>query len=227
MEITKTTDYNLFKTIQGNRNLNQRHLAGLTISIMSKNMLDRNPIIVNDKMEIVDGQHRFEVAKNNNLPIYYLIMPGAKIEEVVRLNATNRAWNSKDYIESFAVRGNKDYTWLLEFVRDYDLSVSQALIFLYGNQGTTVFKTIKQGKFSPTEAQKETATKRADYFYEIRPFINRRGEVPKSFVRAFIVCDEEGLLDSVIAGVKKSGKSFLPETHVSEAVRQLKAFASL
>ncbi len=225
MEITKTTDYSQFKTIQGNRNLNQRHLAELTISIMSKNMLDRNPIIVNDKMEIVDGQHRFEVAKNNNLPIYYLVMPGAHIEEVVRLNATNKAWNSKDYIESFAVRGNKDYIWLLEFVRDYDLSVSQALIFLYGTQGTTVFKTIKQGKFNPTEAQKETATKRADYFYEIRPFINRRGEVPKSFVRAFIACAEEGLLDKVIEGVKKSGKSFLPETHVSEAVRQLKRFA--
>ena len=34
----------------------------------------KNPIVVNEKMEIIDGQGRFEVCKEKGLPIYYNIV---------------------------------------------------------------------------------------------------------------------------------------------------------
>ena len=69
-KITVTNEYNQFRFVKGNRPLNDLHLSRLRRS-MKENFLPI-PIIVNERMEIVDGQHRFTICKE--LRSYYSVM---------------------------------------------------------------------------------------------------------------------------------------------------------
>jgi ParB-like chromosome segregation protein Spo0J len=81
-EILKTSDYTLFRTIEGNRNINLLHLNRLRQSMLEKYLF--TIIIVNENMEIIDGQHRFTVCRELGLPVYYVICQDYGLAEVHR-----------------------------------------------------------------------------------------------------------------------------------------------
>ena len=63
--IQRTNKYDLFKRIESNREVNPAHLKKIEKSISEKNFLHLYPIIVNERMEIIDGQHRL----SDTLPV--------------------------------------------------------------------------------------------------------------------------------------------------------------
>lgn len=223
--IQVTKNYNLFSYVRGNRNIKNRHLIDLTISIGKDNMLAQNPILVNEKMEVIDGQHRLEVARNNNLDVYYLVLPGATIEQVVQLNANAKSWDAYDYIESYATRGYQGYVWLTQFMEDYQLKITQVMLFVYGSDVRWVAHKIRHGEFDPTEEMKDKAIARADILYELRPFIKKVGTIPRAIIQGIIDIEEEGLGRSLVDNVKANGRPFVPETLRKESLRQLRSMA--
>ena len=64
-QVYTTTDYFLFKPIEGNRHKNLLHLSRLKKSISANYLF--TVIIVNEKYEIIDGQHRFQCIKDLKL----------------------------------------------------------------------------------------------------------------------------------------------------------------
>ncbi|MBC8147318.1 MAG: ParB N-terminal domain-containing protein, partial [Bacteroidetes bacterium] len=78
-KIYKTKNYEKFKFMVGNRPINSAHTAKLIESIKGKYLF--NPIIINEKWEIIDGQHRFEAIKQLNLPLYFFINEGYSYDE--------------------------------------------------------------------------------------------------------------------------------------------------
>ena len=62
MSLEKTKNYEIFKIMDCNRELSAANLQKLIGSIKSRNLLEFRPIIVNSKMEIIDGQHRLAAA---------------------------------------------------------------------------------------------------------------------------------------------------------------------
>lgn len=220
--IQKTTDYNKFSLIQGNREIIAGHVAKLATSILQRNMLPQNPILVNEKYEVIDGQHRLEVARNNNLEIYYMIVPGAAFEEIVALNSSNRVWNSMDYVNGYASKGSKDFMWLKEFIDQYGISVTQALTFLFGSEGGWPRTAVRRGDLNLTEEQKKIAESRAEVLWGIRPFIKRSGFVPRAFLLELLHLHDEGLGEKLIKGVRAKGSSFMPEASRKDAYAQLR-----
>ena len=63
MDVIETTDYDIFKGIVGNRKVEKKHVEMLTGAIDRNNLLNVRPIIVNEEMMVIDGQHRLEAAK--------------------------------------------------------------------------------------------------------------------------------------------------------------------
>ena len=61
-----TYDYNIFKKMLGNRELNERHVFRLKKSIRENYI--PNAIIVNQSMEVVDGQHRLKALSELGKP---------------------------------------------------------------------------------------------------------------------------------------------------------------
>lgn len=128
----KTTDYSQFKQIFGNRELNPTNLKLIMRSILEMDLLAQNPIQVNENMEIVDGQHRLEVAKRLSVPVYYVIIEGGNLRDVIRLNAARRLWANKDYLMSYIKLGNQQYVALKEFMEEYQVRLSIAIHLLMG-----------------------------------------------------------------------------------------------
>lgn len=136
MNIRSTTDYSIFKTLRGNRDIYQPHVKRLRNSILKRNMLDINPIKVNDNMEVIDGQHRLEVAKELQIPIYYIVIDG-DLQDTVQINANNRGWQMYDYLKSFVELGKPDYVTLMEFAQEHRISNAIAMRILSGRFGHT------------------------------------------------------------------------------------------
>jgi len=107
-KILSTKDYNLFKKMVGNRPTQLFRVKKILKSIEKVGYIT-NPIIVNDKMEIIDGQARFEALKQLNLPIDYIIVNNAGIKECISMNTYNSNWKEMDYINSYANVGNINY----------------------------------------------------------------------------------------------------------------------
>jgi hypothetical protein len=71
--IQQTRDYSLFTLLHGNRKLQKNHVNKITMSIDQKNLMDVSPIVVNEKYEIIDGQHRFMACHNLGIPVTYIM----------------------------------------------------------------------------------------------------------------------------------------------------------
>jgi hypothetical protein len=75
------------------------------------------PIIVNEKMEVCEGQHRLEAYKTLSIPITYIIKEGLDIFDIRKLNSVSRKWTMEEYLMSHVKLGNTDYEILEWFHR--------------------------------------------------------------------------------------------------------------
>ena len=145
--VMKTNDYSKFKTLGGNRQLNELHLKRLLSSVMVKNLLFANPILVNDKFEIIDGQHRFTVCKDLGFPIHYLLVENLGLSEVQTLNANTKNWKVEDYIDGYCDMGLQEYCYLKSLLTKTGLGVMTLLnIFASGSSGGSTLCLVKEGK---------------------------------------------------------------------------------
>ena len=95
----------------------------------------------------------------------------------------------------------------------YNISISAALVFIFGGnkeQWSTHF--VKRGEMTLSRAQRQLAEERVDIFESIRPYTNRKGLTPRSFLQAINTIHEKGQAKKVIEGIQRSGKMFTPST---------------
>lgn len=128
VKVLKTYDYDMFVFIEGNRDINKENLTRIKQSMNEKYI--PVPIIINDKYEIIDGQHRFLAAKSLNLPIYFILIPNLKLEDVQRLNTNSANWTHKQYLQSYCKRGFKDYLIFKEFQEQTGHSYNTSIALL-------------------------------------------------------------------------------------------------
>jgi hypothetical protein len=185
IQIHTTKDYSLFKTLNGNRDINYLHLSRLKES-MKKNHLT-TIIMVNKNFEIIDGQHRFLISKELNLPINYIISKDYGLAEVQILNANMKNWQTIDYVNGYCDLGYKDYIIYRDFVNKYGFQNQVAILLLTGEEtkgsGTeNVTTKFKDGKFKIKDLN--NANKMAEKILMIEPYY--KGYLRRSFIYALI-----------------------------------------
>ena len=124
-EIRETNNYDIFKNMLGNRELKDKNYKKLMRSINEKQLII--PILVNEKFEIIDGQHRFSACKSLGKPVYYYIIPGYEIEDVKRANLVSCNWGLDDYLNLHYRLNKKEYINFKEIQKKNKLRVSQLL----------------------------------------------------------------------------------------------------
>lgn len=144
-QVHTTTDYFLFKPIDGNRNKNLLHINRLKKS-MAENYLF-TVIIVNENYEIIDGQHRFDVIQELGLELNYIICNGYGLNEVHILNANSKTWNSDDYLSGYCKLGYKDYLIFAEFKNKYQIGHNECIALLSNFANSDQTKFFFEGKF--------------------------------------------------------------------------------
>ena len=180
-EIKITYNYDQFKSFDGNRGINQLHLKRL-IKSMKENFLI-NPIFVNEKNEIIDGNHRFYACKATGNPIYYIIYNGWGIAEAHLLNATRKNWTTEEYLNGYCDLGNENYIRFRDF-KNQNSEFGFISLFSFGmNRNSradqSAINNYREGLFvfkNPMEAQakidKIKAIKRYYSGYARNTFVN-------------------------------------------------------
>ena len=148
--VQKTNDYAKFKTKQGNRQLNQLHLKRLISSVKEMDLLHANPILVNEKFEIIDGQHRFNVCVELSKPIYYIVVKGLGLREIQVLNANSKNWKLEDYIDGYCSMGKIDYCELKKYVKTTNLGIMVLVALFCGSDNSDYTNQLKNGELKIT-----------------------------------------------------------------------------
>jgi|AntRauTorckE5430_2_1112549.scaffolds.fasta_scaffold24246_1 hypothetical protein len=115
--VQTTTDYAKFKDLAGNRTINPLHVKRLGRSFKEDYLL--SPIIVNERFEIIDGQHRFAAAQAERLPVNYIMAEGYRLPQVQRLNTGTSNWRKVDYLRSYADLGILPYVQMRRFMEEF------------------------------------------------------------------------------------------------------------
>lgn len=147
--INNTRDYNEFKLMTGNRNVDHNHVKKLKRE-MERNpeMLAANPILVNEHLFVIDGQHRLTAARELGTTVYYIVSEGATIEQTRDLNTTQRRWTLTDFAQSYADSGRDDYKRFLQLAKEYPLlSLSIIRLYCLGKQAHDTDGMFRRGEF--------------------------------------------------------------------------------
>ncbi|MEM1339800.1 MAG: ParB/RepB/Spo0J family partition protein [Bacteroidota bacterium] len=134
MEILSTTDYDQFDFIPGNRGILPGKVERLKAHVKKGlNLFPYCPIVVNEfngKLLIIDGQHRFTACYEMDVPVYYVIAPEIKIQDIARMNSATDKWTYENFLQCYRKLSFKDYDMLASFRTEYKLSYNIAIALL-------------------------------------------------------------------------------------------------
>lgn len=147
-EVYVTKDYGIFKTLKGNRGVSNVRINKIIESVENVGYIT-NPIIVNESMEVIDGQARIEAFKVLGIPVEYIIHPGAGIKECRSMNINQTNWSDRDYVDSFARSGSEDYARFEKLLKETGASIHIAICAVmnsYVFTGGSTSKLIRGGE---------------------------------------------------------------------------------
>lgn len=133
-QILQTRDYSIFKKMPGNRDNDVAHVKKLIKNMMEVgNLTAEFPVVLNEKMQIVDGQHRIAALKELGWPVGYRIQEGLTLDTVRGINQAGQNWSWRDYAVSFVSNGTPEqviqYAQLLRLIDKFNVSKTVVMIF--------------------------------------------------------------------------------------------------
>lgn len=151
--IMTTSNYDLFVLDAFNRRINDALVRKKVSLLAAHGWCPGLPMLCirnsGGKFEIKDGQHRFEAAKRLGIPVWYVVVKDCDLSPS-EINAGQKAWALKDFVDSHISLGNAEYMVLRDFSANYRIPLSIAASLLSANGcGTSdgVTKRIQEGLF--------------------------------------------------------------------------------
>lgn len=163
-KIYQTTDYSYFKKMLGNRDVEK--YSALKSRIEEDGQI--SPVVINEKQEVIDGQHRLEILKELGRPVEFIVKNGADFVSVISMNTAQKNWMPIDYLNAYADKGFEDYVKIREFLyRHSNIKITLALCAAAGKRKGTYSKQILP-KFQNGDYKITNYDKLVDftYFYE-------------------------------------------------------------
>lgn len=143
-KVYSTKDYSKFKSLMGNRQIRQSNVSQIQKSSKEEQLLI--PIIVNENMEICDGQHRAIAWQNLGKPIYYIICEGYNLSHVKRANQNSVNWVIYDFLKMYSDLGKSTYREINQLMKNNKIK-THAMIKLISkvtqkNQGLVKYEIL-------------------------------------------------------------------------------------
>lgn len=160
--VYQTTNYDKFHELLGNRDVLTIRVNKIRRSI-EENGYIFNPIIVNEKAEVIDGQGRLRALRELQLPVDYIIVHGLRVKDCIALNIAASNWTNYDYVQSYASQGNHDYQNVEELVNAYKkLGITNVMSAITGVCDTKNEK-VKTGEIKCTSEDMVNANELLSY----------------------------------------------------------------
>ena len=145
--VQTTKDYARFKYLDGNRELKEGNIKAIQNQIAQHGQ--KIPILVNERNEIIDGQHRLEACKRLGVPVKFIVDVGATIDHVISANIVGQKWALMDYVNRYRTQGNEHYNRLYEFIiecKKHGISASAAMNILSNGKSYKGYYMYEDGK---------------------------------------------------------------------------------
>ena len=233
IQVYSTTNLSIFRDIDGNRNLDERHVRELMISMQFRGFDPNFPCKVNENMEIIDGQHRIEAARrlqelDYKVTVYYYKVPGATLADCIRSNELQKNWENPDYVEAYAVddtcENHDDYMTLHELYETYKDTVSLSILckIAMDQRNLDAKKAIRSGNFHLVR-EYDTIVWICDYLKEIKEFMSSaQHRTMYTFAVIWAIMNKEIDDKALKYQIKKYAAKHLEHaTNFDEALRQL------
>ena len=148
-DIYITEEYEMFSFLRSNREvtLNKK----LENSILQKGII--RPIIVNSTMQIIDGQHRYSIARKYGLPVPYYVSVNKEMNDIIKINNTACKWRVIDYINKYVILGNEEYKKLKDLhIENNKIPLVELVSVCMGSwtRQNKMMTEVKNGMFSFT-----------------------------------------------------------------------------
>lgn len=221
VKVRATRDYDKFKRIIGNRPVKIPHVNALIKSIAGNNLLYGFVGVVTKDDYIIDGQHRLEAAKANNLWFYYIKIE-EKIDDIIvaLVNSSHLAWRPDDYVNFYAERGNEQYIFLKEEHNESGVSVAN-LVSLWRNKGNR----LKKGELSlfSNDEEKKLLIEMLEAFLSLKDTISTKVFLDREFVVACRVMFQQVSSSDIIEAINKGHLEVTPQTVTKDYLRIFEA----
>lgn len=188
MKLQFTNNLSQFKTMYGNREVQEDHVKKLLASFSENpHLWSLSPILVNTRSEVIDGQHRLEVAKRLGVGVYFIQVSVGGLQDVQIINSRSKRWSELDYAKSYADMGDENYKTYYEMRKKYGLSHSIIVQLLSrSGRGTMKNRNFKDGGFVVSD--KNFAISFCENIMQLSEIY--KGAKTRSFCNAFLSCLE-------------------------------------
>lgn len=152
MEIKQSKNYELFQNIVGNRVLSNTKIEKIANDVSNGfNMLPFCPIIVSEKdglYYIIDGQHRYEVSKKTESPVFFVVCNTLTLKQIAQLNSRGEKWKPIDFLNCYTKLGLSEYEKITEIMRKHKLPIKLSVdLLMYNNPKSKSTETFQSGDF--------------------------------------------------------------------------------
>lgn len=181
--VQQTSNYDQFRFIENNREQNRGHIEALKVAFEEMgNLTQVQPILVNERFQIIDGQHRFTAAQELGQPIHFTVVSGLGVAEARNMNILHRQWTVEDFARSYALGGDPNYQKYLRLKEEYGFNHSILLTYIYNTKLDGQFKKFRSGEFVLED--ENGARERLDKLTEAGQYTNLVKDKP--FAKAFL-----------------------------------------
>lgn len=144
-----TIEYNKFSFFEENREIDESWVNELVERIKNRNLLVENPIIVDSKYRVIEGQHRLKAAEKLNTPIYFIVSDKVKSSDISLLNDNRRNWKYDDYLNHYAALGKQEYIKVRSFIDEFGwITPYTAIVLSSSNARKDAGDLFKKGEFT-------------------------------------------------------------------------------
>ena len=176
----RTSDYSIFTRLEGNRAVLQIRVNRILKSINKYGYI-YNPIVVNEHYQIIDGQGRLEALAHLQMPVDFVISPGAGLKECVALNASGTSWTIPDYVDSYCELGIVDYIRLRQLLNDFPDIRPQTVFSIASGHSGSPNDDIKNGTFVLPAEQADVVRMDLAFINCCMPFLKKVPGGPKYY----------------------------------------------
>jgi len=170
-DVQWTKDYDQFKILEYNREINEGQIKKLITSIQENGFL--LPLLVNQDNYVADGQHRLEAAKRLKFEVSYItlnidfdVLPYI----VSRVNECSKNWSLVNYFEMWLCLQKESYIYLDKLFKKFIRFDSFPLFSKFMILGGKAMENFKMGEFTITDSYKKRIEMDLNNFQEIINF---------------------------------------------------------
>lgn len=220
--VYSTNDYTIFKRLLGNREVKPIRKMKIVKSIQTRGYISC-PIIVNEKMEVIDGQGRLEALKSLGLPVEYVIIKWLTIDDCTAMNFKD--WNINDYVDCYAECGNENYIRFKDVAKQFELSYSILHSILVGrtNSGGRGQNELRYEMLKVSEEQYKELCYVCEYIMRYKEIRKTIGGSQRLFLSAiaWVASQENVDRERLFTSIKQQTNKILPVTKTEPLLRQI------